>query len=134
MIARHHIDPICAGCGSPVLNTHTDAETTYGFCTACGRFQEVETRPEPCRQMCDNCAYRTDSPERADPWGWAEHRARHIEDGQPFYCHKGLPLSFDPRGETHVIETAETITEASKKPCAGWLAARFAHCQKKDAS
>lgn len=132
MTARHSADPKCAGCGSAdlLIADRQATDTAYGYCNACGRLQEVEVRAEPCRQMCDNCAYRRNSPERADPWGWAEHLSRHVEDGQPFYCHKGLPVEFDPRGKVRVIETEETIAEASLKPCAGWLAARLAHCWK----
>lgn len=134
MSDRHHITPTCAGCGSPRLAATCNTDTHYGFCLECGRLQELETRADPCRQMCDNCAYRRGSPERADPFGWAEHRDRHIAGGQPFYCHKGLAIDFDPRGETHVIDTPETIAEATQKPCAGWLAARIAYCTRKDAS
>lgn len=136
MSERHRIAPVCGGCGSSRLNTTigTDTDTAYGVCLDCERLQELETRAEPCQQMCDNCAYRRDSDERADPWAWAEHRDRHIDGGQPFYCHKGLPLGFDPRGSTHVIDSPDTIAEALRKPCAGWMAARLAHCHKKDAS
>lgn len=124
------VAPTCAGCGSADLLLTDGNGTAYGLCRACERLQEVETRPEPIRQLCDNCAYRPDSPERADPWGWAEHRARHVEGGQPFYCHKGLPLDFDPAGQTRVIEGEATTAEAARKPCAGWFAARLAHCHR----
>lgn len=124
------ITPACSACGSTDLLLTDGDGTLHGLCRSCGRLQEVETRPEPIRQLCDNCAYRPDSPERADPWGWAEHCDRHIHGGVPFYCHKGLPLDFDPLGHTHVIEGEATTAEALQKPCAGWLAARLAHCHR----
>ncbi len=137
MTDRHHVRPVCAGCGSAEIVTTDEiagADTRYGLCAACGRLQEVETRAEPLRMMCDNCAYRRGSPERSDPYGWAEHWDRHIVDGLPFYCHKGLPLDFNPRGSTDVTATPEVLAEARVKPCAGWIAARLAACHRKEAA
>lgn len=124
------VTPVCAGCGSADLLLTDGCDTVYALCRACNRLQEVEMRADPRFQLCDNCAYRPGSPERADPWGWAEHRDRHVESGAPFYCHKGLALDFDPAGKTHVIPGEATTDEATRKPCAGWIAARLAHCHR----
>lgn len=130
MCSRHAIDPICGGCGATGLILSEKADTTYGLCPDCERLQEVELRADPCAQLCDNCAFRPDSPERTDPWGWMRMQEKHIEGGVPFYCHKGLPLEFNLKGSTHVIDTDATRLEAKEKPCAGWLAHRLAHCHR----
>lgn len=130
MAQRHETKPVCSGCGADSLLLTENADTTYGLCTACKRLQEAELRAEPCQQLCDNCAFRPDSTERSDPWNWMRMQEKHIEAGQPFYCHKGLPLDFDLAGSTHVIENEGTCAEAKEKPCAGWLAHRLAHCHR----
>lgn len=129
-LARADAAPLCGGCGSDDMILSCPGDTVYGLCRVCERLQEVETRAEPELRPCDNCAYRPESPERADPWGWAEHRTRHVEGGEPFYCHKGLPITVDPRGFSHVIEGAETLREAIRKPCAGWLVSRLGWLQR----
>jgi hypothetical protein len=41
--------------------------------------------------MCDNCAFRKGSPERADRLRWGELQQTLARGGE-FYCHKGVPL------------------------------------------
>jgi hypothetical protein len=126
--ARHRIAPICAGCGSRHLVTAYAEGGHYGVCLHCERLQELETRADPSRQLCDDCAFRPGSPERADPWGWMRMTERHIEDGVPFYCHKGLALEFDPQKAMMTVKVAPGLeAEATRKPCAGWLAQRRAY-------
>lgn len=122
----------CGGCGSANLETTNGDDTQWAFCNHCLRLQELETRVDPLAQLCDNCACRPGSPERADPFGWMRWQEKHIEGGVPFYCHKGLALSFDPSGEMHVEVTAESSLEAQEKPCAGWLARRMAYLAKQE--
>ena len=105
----------------------------FEVCAACSMAWEVETRPKPLRERCENCAYRPGSPESLDP----EKRrwlARIVREGEPYHCHKGLPFKIDaserpirtgpfliwrdtPEGRDHV---------ATLKLCAGWIAARRA--------
>jgi hypothetical protein len=87
----------------------------------------LETRPNPAAQLCDNCACRPDSPERADPYGWLRWEERHIEDGIPFNCHKGLAVDILPSGEAYAVGSPENTKEAMAQPCAGWLARRKAY-------
>ena len=127
--------PRCGGCGADGLLLTANADTLYGLCPKCERLQEVELRRDACTQLCDNCAFRPDSPERADPWGWMRMQEKHIENGVPFYCHKGLPLEFDAQDKTtHVIDTDATKLEAKEKTCAGWSAHRLAHCHREVSS
>lgn len=116
----------CGGCNSRNVVLVRRAELGVGVCLDCRRVQELETRNWPEMQMCDNCAFRAGSPERADPYRWAEV-AETIARNQPFHCHKGLALDLttkqfsapDPAtGRVHV--------------CAGWLAANIAHFRRQE--
>lgn len=117
----------CAGCGGHSLETTIIDNVLHGLCRDCFRLQEIETRADPIRQLCDNCACRPNSPERTDSYGWMRWEEKHIEGGVPFYCHKGLAQELDPRGTMHVHATPQNIAEAKAKPCAGWLSKRLAY-------
>ena len=82
----------CGGCGSRNLMTCHPRESgiKHAICMDCRRLQEVEHRDWPLTVMCDNCAFRKGSPERADPYRWAEVLDT-LDEEQPFHCHKGLP-------------------------------------------
>lgn len=41
-------------------------------------------------KCCGSCAFRTGSPERADPWGWLA-LAERFEEGGVFVCHESVP-------------------------------------------
>ena len=119
----------CGGCGSRNLMT-TDVcnDTTYAVCLDCERVQELETRDWPESNMCDNCAFRVGSPERADPYRWAEVQDT-LDEGQPFHCHKGLPFDvksgrFEP---PHIDNGRVTV-------CAGWMAARLAKLKRQSSN
>jgi len=111
----------CGGCGSrDMMIASVVKDTTYAVCLSCERVQELEQRDWPEQKMCDNCAFRQGSPERDDPYRWAEVQET-LATGQHFHCHKGLPFDvqtgqFSPpvRGECRV-----TV-------CAGWLASYIA--------
>ena len=123
MLDRHHITPTCGGCGSSNLATTADAETQYAVCQDCLRLQEAETRANPATHMCDNCAFRPGSPERADPYRWFQIEEATIFCGQPFYCHKGMATELT-HGTMHYLHG--DVVE-SLHPCAGWLAHRVAY-------
>lgn len=75
------------------------------------------------KQMCDNCAFRPDSPERQDPEGWTALIESMGYRGIPFMCHKGLPLSSE-EGQSHVhpvLEDGRPDFER-ERPCRGWIA------------
>lgn len=104
----------------------TTSDAVYGVCKDCQRLQEVEFRADPSVQLCDNCAFRPDSPERAEPWTWLQFYKLHIGNSVPFHCHKGLPMKLLRNGTVKVVENTSTVRESRKKPCAGWLAHRRA--------
>jgi hypothetical protein len=100
------------------------------MCLDCKRLQEPETRNWPESTMCDNCAFRKGSAERADPYRWAEVSAT-VESGQHFHCHKGLLVSLNK--ET-LVATFEAPDPAKGRVtvCAGWLAARIALLKRRE--
>ena len=120
----------CGGCGSRRLMQSSDGQ--HAFCLDCRRLQEPETRDWPESTMCDNCAFRKGSPERADPYRWAEVSAT-VESGQLFHCHKGLPVTLS---EDRLVATFEAPDPAKGRVtvCAGWLAARIALLKRKEAA
>ena len=123
MNARHTIAPVCGGCGSANLLMTQDTDCSYAVCQNCLRLQEAETRADPCTHMCDNCAFRPNSPERADPYRWWQIEEAAIEGGQPFYCHKGMNAHLQGGTMTYLPgDLVETM-----QPCAGWLANRLAY-------
>lgn len=58
VVDRHQVSPACGGCGSTRLLMTTSDSCRYGICEDCQRVQEVETRADPHRHLCDNCAFR----------------------------------------------------------------------------
>ncbi|SDX82508.1 hypothetical protein [Roseicitreum antarcticum] len=116
----------CGGCGS--RNMVMASGGKHAGCMDCGRIQEPETRDWPEARMCDNCAFRKGSPERADPFRWAEV-SETITSGQYFHCHKGLPAKLDADSLSVSISPPDP-TQGRVTVCAGWLAARIAHCKK----
>ncbi|MEL6886884.1 MAG: hypothetical protein AAFP87_20420 [Pseudomonadota bacterium] len=115
--------PTCGGCGS--VRLEFTCSGAYAVCLDCLRLQEPEHRADPHVQMCNNCAFRPGSPERAEPFSWMRFQERHIEDGVPFYCHKGLKVELQPG---HVVSfKPQSDDEMKRKPCVGWFAHRMAY-------
>lgn len=115
----------CGGCGSRnLLTLPVASDRGLGLCRSCGRMQEVETRAWPESVMCGNCAFRVGSPERADPYRWAEIEGT-LARGQSFHCHKGLAYHPDS-GEFDPPDSATGRVTV----CAGWLAAYFARLRR----
>lgn len=112
----------CGGCGSRRLMVSSDG--AHAVCLECRRLQEPETRNWPESKMCDNCAFRVGSPERADPYRWAEITET-LERGQPFYCHKGLPVTLDAQALTATF-SAPCPGVDRMTICAGWAASYMA--------
>lgn len=100
-------------------------------------YPEQEERQEGpmniCRKMCHDCAYRNDSPERADAGGAVPDYGR----DRPFVCHQGTPITTvwvhpmtgvtrKPERDSYVIAQADGRTWlADGRPgefCAGWAA------------
>lgn len=117
----------CGGCGSRDLMLSSDGK--HSACLQCGRIQEPETRDWPESRMCDNCAFRAGSPERADPYRWAE-----IEDtlarGQRFHCHKGLHVTLSADKQTASFSPPDPKT-GRVTVCAGWLSAFIARTNRR---
>lgn len=114
----------CGGCGSRNMLTASDGK--HSICLKCRRLQEPEHRDWPLAQMCDNCAFRKGSPERADPYRWAEMQET-LEKGQYFYCHKGLTVTLSEDRETATFDAPDP---KDGKVCAGWLAAYVAQLKR----
>lgn len=90
---------------------------------------------QPRPQMCGDCAFRKDSPERADEW--SEEALLALADaGQPFWCHDGMrrpthwahpdgrTISGDP-ADWHPAKLGAIPYRADGRPallCAGWTA------------
>jgi hypothetical protein len=90
--------------------------------------QEPETRDWPEAQMCNNCAFRKGSPERADLWRWMQV-SETVEYDQAFHCHKGLQLNFNPETQTATFDPPDAA-KGRVTVCAGWLAHRIAYCRR----
>lgn len=118
----------CGGCGSHNMMQSSDG--LHAFCMDCQRLQEPETRDRPEAEMCDNCAFRKGSSERADPYRWAEV-AGTVARGQIFHCHKGLKATLDHDG-CRVTFAAPDPEKGRVTVCAGWMAARIAFCRKRE--
>lgn len=86
-------------------------------CMGCAALFEPETRDNPCGQMCNNCAFRDGSPERAAPWRWIELLEATIERGQPFHCHKNLRCEMTEAGY-RFIQPDNGLPGMTR--CAGW--------------
>jgi len=119
----------CGGCSSRALTTLPGSDRGLGLCADCGRWQEVEARDWPESTKCHNCAFRAGSPERSDPYRWAEVEAT-LEDGRPpFHCHKGL--AYDVRTGAFALPDPAT---GRVTVCAGWLAAKVARLRRQERS
>ena len=92
------------------------------FCPKCEKLFEPEHRADPARQLCNNCAFRSGSGERADAWRWLNLLEDTVEQGRPFHCHKHLPATL--QGDGYRFEAPKDHSEL--KVCAGWKAARAA--------
>lgn len=93
----------CPSCGSSRLVSMLG----MGFdgCLGCQRFWErlppgepyqLDGEPMPFKTPCDNCAFRGKSQERSDPEHWDSLLLSFAHGGE-FYCHKGVPMEFDPK-------------------------------------
>jgi len=147
-------DQQCPRCGS--RNVHADPNMTAGghgpgiaACPNCKTTWETFTADQLLDPMpfssfvapCNNCAFRKGSPEQDDPWLWMRIKEG-IEDGSPFYCHKGVPIKpnsehgFDYPMKTIVVECGGTDTpvdvpdRARLRLCRGWLNSRWAQVKR----
>jgi len=110
----------CGGCGSRnmLVTRPPDCDTLHAVCKDCLRLQEIETRDWPLSEMCDNCAFRKGSPERADPYRWAEVQET-LANGSAFHCHKGLNMTI--KGTDCAFDPPEA-SKGHVTICAGWFA------------
>jgi len=109
---------VCPACRSSATFEEDFACTLVEFCMNCGIFWEKETRsPDKLHTPCDNCAFRPNSPERADPEAWAAV-AKTVEEGL-FLCHKRVPAVLTE----NAYEFKCTVQNANQ--CMGWLASRL---------
>lgn len=116
----------CPFCGSDDLRFPMD-DKSVAVCFGCLAAFEPETRANPECQLCDNCAFRPDSPERQDEWLWLQLLETTIEYADhPFHCHKNLKIKMKENGYSFLQPTGD---ESPLKPCAGWRAYKLAFDQ-----
>jgi len=118
-------DASCPHCSSRKLRgiELDDCRELILVCMDCAAAFEPELRADPSREMCNNCAFRQGSPERADPWRFLELLEVTIEGGKPFHCHKGLKLEMTANGYKFVAPA----DLAALVQCAGWRSRRAAY-------
>jgi hypothetical protein len=119
----------CGGCGARDLMLSCDGK--HAICMICRRLQEPETRDWPESVMCDNCAFRKGSPERADPWRWMQVQET-VEFDTPFHCHKGLQMTLHGESLSATFTAPDPYTDRMTV-CAGWLASNIAKYKRKEA-
>ena len=90
------------------------------------RAREAEEAQFPRDEMCHDCAFRPDSPERKDPEVWARLLADPDQSGLDgvFYCHHSRDGSREMPTDEH--GNYNPRRDASGRPvgwpiCAGWV-------------
>ena len=108
----------CPTCRSEDVEKADADGSPIAVCQNCATVVVPEMRENPAIELCDDCAFRPNSPERQDPYKWAEIIEVTIVNGDhPFYCHKGLTCEL--HGTTLSYNRPEEGTRAMT-PCAGW--------------
>jgi len=64
---------------------------------------------------CDNCAFRSGSPERQDSGKWNDMMSK-LKSGSQFFCHKGVPIA--PKTENGFAYPSD---RAKLRLCRGYL-------------
>lgn len=108
------VTPVCPVCGS---TTHVSTQVTNEavVCRDCNTLYVPENRANPDAQMCNDCAFRPGSPERGDPYKWAEIvQTTIVEQLHPFHCHKGMECRLENQSLVYKPE------DRPMRPCAGW--------------
>lgn len=118
-------DHPCPKCGSTRTEAPATTHPEAAVCLDCLNLFVPEYRSDPAAQLCNDCAFRPGSPERADPFHWAMIIEATIVDGDhPFYCHKGLSCELKHGSLTY---QKPTEGEPAMTPCAGWRAHKLAY-------
>lgn len=116
---------ICPACGSARCKSPELEEAAAAICLDCLQLFVPENRIRPEIQMCDDCAFRPNSLERADGYKWAEIIEVTIVEAQhPFYCHKGLRCELKGQSLCYLQPPGG---QAEMTPCAGWRAHKMAY-------
>ena len=140
--------PACPSCGAPSTSMVSVLAGSHDVCIQCGKAWERLPKGEPYlmdgemmpwREPCDNCAFRGNSPERADPAAWKELQDK-LAAGHMFYCHKGVPFAvakIAEGGETpfEFPRTADgkDFDREKMRTCRGYLNAHILPAMKKHA-
>lgn len=114
----------CPTCHSSDVQAVDIDTSPVAVCKCCATVFLPELRENPAIEMCDDCAFRRGSPERADPYGWLHIIETTIAGGEPFYCHKGLTCELAGTTLTYLIPPGGP---ADMTPCAGWMSRRLAY-------
>jgi hypothetical protein len=93
----------CPECGSANIRARLKVqshETLYDICVDCCAVWESIPASEhfkrdgeliAFKQPCDNCAFRSGSPESQDKEAW-RNLLEQLRAGGSFFCHKGVPI------------------------------------------
>lgn len=109
----------CPACGSTRIIK--PAGMDYEACADCRKAWERLPSGEPLlrdgelmpfRKPCDNCAFRGDSPERADPEKWKALQESMAYGGGQFFCHKGVPFDLGTEGGQRDFEYPTTTLKS----------------------
>lgn len=96
----------CPSCNSGRLICVLGLAEQLDMCLACYRVWErlpagepytVDGEQLPFRTPCNNCAFRGDSQERANPDAWRDLQLM-LANGGEFYCHKAVPFRIADTG------------------------------------
>lgn len=118
---RRSLPQTCPACGSSSV-IWADGTDEACACGDCNQLYVPDFRPEPLKQMCDDCAFRPGSPERSDAYKWMQIiEATIIEQQHPFHCHKGLACELDAGGST-IRYLRPDPGQKQLTQCAGWKA------------
>ena len=75
-------------------------------------------------KCCGKCAFRKNSPERCDPYGWMT-LSETLSEGSPFVCHEGLP-DHQHQIEGEPVRLCGGWKSMQGRPIEAWL--KLAYC------
>ena len=126
----------CPECGSGDYLAVENCSFTFGKVRLCKKCKTAWEPFDPAdlidpqepyesfKSMCDNCAFRQGSPERADKEKWEALLLDIAYMEKPFMCHKGVPIETELNtGHTHrhPKKADGTFDMDKMRYCVGWL-------------
>ena len=107
--------------------------TIMGGCNDCKIFWEAYPddwiEDVAVAAMCDNCAFRGNSDERADKAGWEMLMHDLIDGGGEIFCHKGVPIKMTDKPDGGCVaefdfppDAQQQVGPGPSRRCAGYRA------------